>query len=45
MPTHICFNNRQYMYGLYFNNSKNNIIVKLMIKFIRSLLNIRETLI
>ena len=42
-PTHICFNNRKYLYGLL--NSKNDIIIKLMIKFIRSLLNMRETLI
>ena len=35
VPTHICFNNRQYLYGLL--NSKNNIIVKLMIKFILDL--------
>ena len=39
VPTHICLNNRQYLYGLL--NSKNNIIVKLMIKFIRYLLNMR----
>ena len=26
MPTHICFNNRPYLYGLL--NSKNNVIVK-----------------
>ena len=42
-PTHKCFNNRKYLYGLL--NSKNDIIVKLMIKFIRSLFNMRETLI
>ena len=41
--TRICFNNRKHLYGLL--NSKNNIIVKLIIKFIRSLLNMRETLI
>ena len=41
--TRLCFNNRKYFYGLL--NSNNNIIVKLMIKFIRSLLNMRETLI
>ena len=42
VPTHICFN-RKYLYGLL--HRKNNIIVKLMFKFIRSLLNMRETLI
>ena len=41
--TRLCFNNRKYFYGLL--NSNNNIIVKLMIKFILSLLNMRETLI
>ena len=41
--TRLCFNNRKYLYGLL--NSNNNIIVKFMIKFIRSLLNMRETLI
>ena len=41
--TYICFNNRKYLYGLL--NSKNDIIVNLMIKFIRYLLNMRETLI
>ena len=41
--TRLCFNNRKYFYSLL--NSNNNIIVKLMIKFIRSLLNMRETLI
>ena len=40
----VCFNKRKYLYGLL--NSKNNIIVKLMIKliFIRSLHDMRETL-
>ena len=38
----VCFNKRKYLYGLL--NSKNNIIVKLMINFIRSLLNMRETM-
>ena len=37
MPTHICFDNKQYLHGLL--NSENNIIVKLIIKFIKSLLN------
>ena len=40
VPSHTCFNNRIYLYCLL--NSKNNIIVKLMIKFIRSLLNMRN---
>ena len=43
VPTHICFNNRQYLYGLL--NSKTNIIVKLMVKFFRSLLSLQERLI
>ena len=43
VPTHICFCNRQYLYGLL--NSKDNINIKLMIKCFRSLLNNRETLI
>ena len=42
-PTRICFSNRKYLYGLL--NSKNIIIAKLMIKFIRYLLNMQETLI
>ena len=42
VPIHICFN-RKYLYRLL--HRKNSIIVKLMFKFIRSLLNMRETLI
>ena len=37
MPTHICFDNQQYLHGLL--NSKNNTIAKLIIKLIKSLLN------